>query len=57
MLNLIRSRVPSILLFGTVESTLLYTIWSSRKAPTAIKGPLPSHIPHASFYFGRRHIS
>ncbi|KII93178.1 hypothetical protein PLICRDRAFT_35363 [Plicaturopsis crispa FD-325 SS-3] len=56
MLSMIASRVPSILLFGTLEGVLGYTIWSQTRTPSTIKGPIPSHIPHASFYFGRRHM-
>ncbi|KAI0729387.1 hypothetical protein C8Q72DRAFT_884392 [Fomitopsis betulina] len=45
MMSLIRSRAPSLLLFGAIQTTMWTWVYTRYQQPSLIDGPLPSHIP------------
>lgn len=57
MLNLIRARVPSIIIFTTLETSLLGFVAYQWSKPSMITTPLKSAIPQAHLGAVRFHHS
>ncbi|OBZ78962.1 hypothetical protein A0H81_01485 [Grifola frondosa] len=49
--SLIAARIPSLTLWGTLETGLAIFLWSQYRQPSTITGPLPSAIPKG--YIGK----
>ncbi|KAH9938572.1 uncharacterized protein B0H18DRAFT_1112711 [Fomitopsis serialis] len=45
MMSLIRSRAPTLILFGSIQTAMWSWVYMRWQQPSEIKGPLPSHIP------------